>query len=65
MVEMARALGMTTVYLEDLISNDNFDNMNRIYDDTEVVAALEVCVTSIICILCYESCEMELICDAQ
>lgn len=40
-VMMAKELGVTTVYLEDLISGQDFEKLNRIYDNTDVLAVLK------------------------
>lgn len=50
MVKMAQDLGVKTVYLEDLISGVNFENVNNIYDKTDVVAVLEVRIFSLGCL---------------
>lgn len=47
MVATAKELGMTTVYLEDLISANNFEELSNIYVKTEVEEALKVCVTNV------------------
>ncbi|KAG0710949.1 4F2 cell-surface antigen heavy chain [Chionoecetes opilio] len=41
MVKLAANLGMKTVYLEDLISTFNFENLNGIYNAGNITAALK------------------------
>lgn len=41
LVQMAAALGMDTVYLERLISGDDFEKVNKVYTEADVTAVLE------------------------
>lgn len=50
MVIMAEDLGVTTVYLENLINGNNFENMSRMYDNTDIMGLLEVRLASLCCL---------------
>ena len=42
LVKMATHLGMKTAYLENLISDHDFENINGIYDTNNALAVLKV-----------------------
>lgn len=45
---MAAALGVDTVYLEKLISGDDFEKVNKMYNETEVMDVLKVCFVNFV-----------------
>lgn len=48
LVVMAQELGVTTVYLEDLISTYDFENLNGMYDNSNVMDVLKVRLTRLV-----------------
>ena len=47
---MAKDLGVSSVYIEDLISRYNFEDINKIYDSAEALAVLKVCFVDFVLI---------------